>query len=116
MNAVWQGMRKLDKELVHKDFDDDLLVCNGRGAVPAVLDTAMIAAQNLSVADTEILQIHYVPCTHADCFFHPTNHTPICRTCPSPFHAGWSMRWRTARKSTASSTITWRRQTPFCCG
>lgn len=69
MSAVWQEMRKVDKDLVHKDFDDDLLVCNGRGPIPAVLRADVIDVTALTAPETELLQEHYIECGHADCVF-----------------------------------------------
>lgn len=69
MSAVWQEMRKVDKDLVHKDFDDDLLVCNGRGAIPAILRAELIESSALAAPDAELLQAHYLECSHADCIF-----------------------------------------------
>lgn len=34
------------------------------------------------MADTEILQIHYVPCTHADCVFSPNGPHPHLQNLP----------------------------------
>lgn len=48
MGAVWSEICKVDKDLVHKDFEDDLLICNGRGPIPTVLSESLMELHTLT--------------------------------------------------------------------
>jgi len=67
MNAVLSEVKKLDKYLVHKDFDDDLLVCNARGPLPSFLDEGAMSLSCLTPADRLLLATHYSVCDRPEC-------------------------------------------------
>jgi A-factor biosynthesis hotdog domain/PilZ domain len=54
-----EAVNKVDKYLVHKDFEDDLLIYNGRGAIPLFIDDALLGSDALSAADVQALTSLY---------------------------------------------------------
>jgi len=55
-------VNKSNMTLVHKDAEDDVLIFNGRGPLPASLHEDTVLAAHLPPGDLEFLRQHYVPC------------------------------------------------------
>ncbi len=54
-----EAVNKVDKYLVHKDFEDDLLIYNGRGAIPLFIDDAFLASNGLSPTEARTFTAVY---------------------------------------------------------
>lgn len=76
--AVFGEVEKVDGKLIHKDHDDDILIYNGRGALPAKIDEDVF--KSLNKQDADFLSAYYR--AHKDNTSAQDKHTYYLRTLP----------------------------------
>lgn len=60
---TFEPVEKVDKYLVHKEHDDDILIINGRNAIPVYIDDSLLEPPLIDGHAIEQLRKHYVPCS-----------------------------------------------------
>ncbi len=83
LSAAFQR-KKVTPFLVHKDYEDDVLICNERGALPCSLKTERLLAASLSAEELAIIRRFYWPAEDWPAFFRPTGDAGMLYLCCVP--------------------------------
>lgn len=59
---IFEPVEKVDKYLVHKEFDDDILIYNGRNAIPTFIDDDLLEPPLIDAEAAIDLRKYYLPC------------------------------------------------------
>lgn len=59
---TFEPVEKVDKYLVHKEFDDDILIYNGRNAIPVFIDDSLLEPPLVDGDGVAELRKYYLPC------------------------------------------------------
>lgn len=59
---TFEPVEKVDKYLVHKEFDDDILIYNGRNAIPSYVDDSLLEPPLVDEEGVSQLRRYYIPC------------------------------------------------------
>lgn len=62
MSIFIKDIAKVDKNLVHKDSDEDVLIFNGRGALPSFIEKKLLSSWALSQSEMDFFYENYVAC------------------------------------------------------
>lgn len=76
--------KKVTPFLVHKDYEDDVLICNERGALPCWLKTEWLLSAALSSEELAIIRRFYWPAEDWPAFFRPTVEAGMLYLCCVP--------------------------------
>ncbi|MGQ0597148.1 AfsA-related hotdog domain-containing protein [Aquabacterium sp.] len=58
----FEPVEKVDKHLVHKEHDDDILIINGRNAIPVYVDDSLLEPPLVDGLAIDQLRRYYIPC------------------------------------------------------
>lgn len=83
LSAAFQR-KKVTPFLVHKDNEDDVLICNERGALPCFLKTERLLAAELSAEELAIIRRFYWPAEDWPAFFRPPGEAGMLYLCCVP--------------------------------